>query len=124
VARPTDTAAVHAVLERLRVPRRATAILGGESLVNDATGLLGAGLATVVVLTGVFEEGRIGLSFARIAGLGLVIGVAVGLLAARGHFYRGGAPPGFVFSLLGPFPPPILAARPRGPRVLAGGGRR
>jgi len=36
---PTDTVAVHAVLERLRVPRRATAILGGESLVNDATGL-------------------------------------------------------------------------------------
>ena len=41
VLSPTDTVATHSVLERLRVPRRATAILGGESLINDATGLLG-----------------------------------------------------------------------------------
>jgi CPA1 family monovalent cation:H+ antiporter len=34
---PTDTVAVHSVLSRLRVPRRATAIIGGESLINDAT---------------------------------------------------------------------------------------
>src|SRR5882672_10197014 len=48
---------VHAVVERHRVPRRVTAILGGEGLVDDATGLLGAGLAAAVVLTGVFEVG-------------------------------------------------------------------
>src|SRR5262245_43979047 len=39
IVSPTDTVAVHTILERLRVPRRATAILGGESLINDATGL-------------------------------------------------------------------------------------
>jgi CPA1 family monovalent cation:H+ antiporter len=38
---PTDTVATQAVLQRLRIPRRATAILGGESLVNDGTGLVG-----------------------------------------------------------------------------------
>ena len=41
IVSPTDTVAMQAVLERLRIPRRATAILGGESLVNDATGLVG-----------------------------------------------------------------------------------
>src|SRR5262245_19582010 len=35
IVSPTDTVAVHAVLDRLRAPRRATAILGGESLIND-----------------------------------------------------------------------------------------
>src|SRR6266446_7211425 len=53
IVSPTATVAVHAVLERLRVPRRATAILGGESLVNDATGLLGVSLARS-------EERRVG----------------------------------------------------------------
>src|SRR5262245_25602210 len=82
IVSPTDTVAVHAGLERLRVPRRATAILGGESLINDATGLLGVSLATVVIMTGVFEAGRIGSTFAWIAGAGIVTGVAVGLGAA------------------------------------------
>src|SRR5258705_5613577 len=81
IVSPTDTVAVHAVLERLRVPRRVTAILGGESMVNDATGLLGAGLATAVVLTGVFEAGRGASSFPRIAGVGVGIGIVVGLAA-------------------------------------------
>src|SRR5262245_62283949 len=35
IVSPTDTVAVHAILNRLRAPRRATAILGGESLIND-----------------------------------------------------------------------------------------
>src|SRR5213594_244378 len=103
IVSPTDTVAVHAVLERLRVPRRVTAILGGESLVNDATGLLGAGLATAVVLTGVFEAGRIGLSFARIAGFSIVIGVAIGLLAATINYFVRGTHVLFVFSLLAPY---------------------
>jgi CPA1 family monovalent cation:H+ antiporter len=46
---PTDTVAIFAVLSRLRVPRRMTAILEGESLINDATALLGVQLATTVV---------------------------------------------------------------------------
>src|SRR3989442_5826597 len=92
IVSPTDTVAVHAVLERLRVPRRVTAILGGESLVNDATGLLGVGLATVVVLTGVFEAGRNGLSFARIAGVGLLIGAPVGNAATTDNYFVRGKP--------------------------------
>ena len=103
IVSPTDTVAVHAVLERLRVPRRATAILGGESLVNDATGLLGVGLASVVVLTGVFEAGKIGMTFARIAGFGIVIGVVVGLAAAAVNHYVRGTHVLFVFSLMAPY---------------------
>ena len=100
---PTDTVAVHAVLSRLRVPRRITAILGGESLVNDATGLLGVQLATTVVLSGVFEAGSIAIHFARIAGLGVASGAAVGLLAVALNTRLRGTAVLFVFSLAAPY---------------------
>jgi monovalent cation/hydrogen antiporter len=119
IVSPTDTVAVQAVLERLRVPRRATAILGGESLVNDATGLLGTGLATVVVLTGVFEAGAIGQSFARIVGVGVVIGAAVGWTAATINYYVRGTQVLFVFSLLAPYVAYFLAEHAGASGVLA-----
>jgi len=119
IVSPTDTVAVHAILERLRVPRRATAILGGESLINDATGLLGAGLASAVVLTGMFEAGRIGSSFARIAGYGIVIGVGVGLGAATINYFVRGTQVLFVFSLLAPYGAFALAERAGASGVLA-----
>ena len=119
IVSPTDTVAVHAVLERLRVPRRVTAILGGESLVHDATGLLGVGLATAVVLTGVFEAGRIGLSFARIAGFGVVIGTVIGLVAAKINYSVRGTHVLFVFSLLVPYTAYFLAEHVGASGVLA-----
>jgi CPA1 family monovalent cation:H+ antiporter len=100
---PTDTVAVHSVLSRLRVPRRMMAILGGESLVNDATGLLGVQLAMIVVLTGVFEARAIATDFAHIAGLGVVTGVAVGLLAVTLNARLRGTAVLFVFSLCAPY---------------------
>jgi len=100
---PTDTVAVHGVLSRLRVPRRAMAIIGGESLINDATGLLGVQLAMIVVLTGIFEAGAIATSFARIAGLGIASGVAVGLLAIALNARLRGTAVLFVSSLFAPY---------------------
>lgn len=119
IVSPTDTVAVHAILERLRVPRRATAILGGESLINDATGLLGAGLAAAVVLTGVFELGQVGLNFARIAGFGIAIGIGVGLAAATVNYLVRGTQVLFVFSLLAPYAAFSLAEHTGASGVLA-----
>jgi CPA1 family monovalent cation:H+ antiporter len=79
------------------------AIIGGESLVNDATGLLGAQLALIVVLTGIFEVGAIATNFVRIAGLGLATGVGVGLLAIRLNERLRGTAVLFVFSLAAPY---------------------
>jgi CPA1 family monovalent cation:H+ antiporter len=119
IVSPTDTVAVHAVLERLRVPRRVTAILGGESLVNDATGLLGVSLAIVVVLTGSFEAGQVGLRFAKIAGFGILIGAAVGFLAARLNSILRGTNVLFAFSLAAPYAAYFLAEHVHASGVLA-----
>src|SRR2546429_705113 len=40
IVSPTDTVAPTAIFERLGVPRRVATVLEGESLVNDATGLI------------------------------------------------------------------------------------
>jgi CPA1 family monovalent cation:H+ antiporter len=119
IVSPTDTVAVHSVLERLRVPRRATAILEGESLINDATGLLGVELATVVVLTGAFHTGEVAVGFTRIAGLGVVIGVVMGLAAARFNQAVRGTPILFAFSLVAPYTAYFLAERVGASGVLA-----
>jgi CPA1 family monovalent cation:H+ antiporter len=119
IVSPTDTVAVQSVLDRLRVPRRTTAILGGEGLVNDATGLLGTGLATAVVLTGHFESGAIGLRFAHIAGLGLAVGAGVGYAAAFVNRRTRGTQVLFALSLLAPYAAYFLAESVGASGVLA-----
>ncbi len=103
VVSPTDTVAVQAVIERLRVPRRVTAILGGESLVNDATGLVGVQLGVVVALSGAFEAGAVAFQFAWVAGGGIAVGVLIGgVFAALNRVVRD-AQILFVLSLLAPY---------------------
>ena len=100
---PTDTVAMHSVLERLHIPRRATAILGGESLINDGTGLLGVQLALVVLLTGSFGGGAVAIGFVRVAGLGIAVGLAVGALAVAVNRWLKGTQILFAFSLFAPY---------------------
>jgi CPA1 family monovalent cation:H+ antiporter len=80
-----------------------TAIIGGESLLNDATGLLGVQLALIVVATGVFEAQAIAFGFARIALVGIASGVAAGSLAIGLNVYLRGTPVLFASSLLVPY---------------------
>lgn len=103
IVSPTDTVAAQAVLEKLRVPRRLTAILGGESLVNDATGLVGVQIGVVVVMEGMFEFGSVLGQFAWVAGMGLVIGVVVGGLFALANRIVRESSVLFTLSLLSPY---------------------
>lgn len=103
IVSPTDTVAVQALVERLRIPRRSTAILGGESLVNDATGLVGVQLGVAVVLSGSFEGGRVALSFAWVAGGGVAIGAVCGLAFALVNRFVRDTRALFAFSLLAPY---------------------
>jgi len=55
IVSPPDVVAPLAVAERLNIPRRITAVLEGEGLVNDATALILFNLALTAVLTGRFS---------------------------------------------------------------------
>jgi CPA1 family monovalent cation:H+ antiporter len=78
IVSPTDALAATAIFERLGVPRRVITVLEGESLVNDATGLIAYRFAVAAVVTGGFSLWQAGLQF-LVAGVG---GVAIGLAAA------------------------------------------
>jgi CPA1 family monovalent cation:H+ antiporter len=75
---PTDAVATDAIAEELGMPRRLATVISGESLVNDATGLVIFRFAVVAVATGAFSfVGALG-RFVYVA----VGGIAIGLLIA------------------------------------------
>ncbi len=78
VVSPTDPIAATAIARRLGVPRKLTAIVEGESLVNDGTGLVLYRVAVASVLTGSFSLLETSGQFV-LAAFG---GVAVGLVVA------------------------------------------
>src|SRR4029079_9849977 len=77
---PRQAVAATAVLERFRLPRRITVLLEGESLVNDASGLVLYRFAVVAALNGTFDAGQAAVSFAFLAAGGVAAGVAFGWL--------------------------------------------
>src|SRR3954451_9280021 len=64
IVSPTDAIAATAVAQRLGVPRRIVTVLEGESLVNDATGIVAYRIAVAAVVTGAFSLWEAGLEFA------------------------------------------------------------
>lgn len=78
IVSPTDAVAVNSVTERLRVPARLTTILNGESLMNDATGLVAFKFALAAVVAGGFSPGRVTLEFLLLALGGFATGLGVG----------------------------------------------
>ena len=78
IVSPPDSVAAKAVLSGLGLPTRVVTLLEGESLLNDATGLVLYRLAVVAALTGAFSgAGAVG-SFALLTVGGVAIGVACG----------------------------------------------
>jgi CPA1 family monovalent cation:H+ antiporter len=80
---PTDAVATDAIAEELNMPRRLTAILSGESLVNDASGLVIYAFAVTAVLTGTFSLGSAVLQFVYVVVVGIAIGIGGGILLGR-----------------------------------------
>lgn len=77
VISPTDPIAVSAIAQRVPIPPRMMHILEGESLLNDASGLVCLRFAIAAALTGSFSLYDATLSFLWTAIGGLVIGVSV-----------------------------------------------
>jgi Na+/H+ antiporter len=78
IVSPPDAVAAKAVLKGLPLPARVTTLLEGESLVNDATGLVLFRFAIAAGLTGTFSAGAaIGNFFVLSIG-GVIVGIAFG----------------------------------------------
>jgi monovalent cation/hydrogen antiporter len=82
IVSPPDAVAAKAVLQGLPLPRRIVVLLEGESLVNDASGLVLYRFAVAAGLTGTFNAGQAALGFGVLAVGGIAAGVACGYAAS------------------------------------------
>jgi CPA1 family monovalent cation:H+ antiporter len=87
IVSPPDAVAATTILRRFRLPRRVVTILEGESLVNDASGLVLYRFALTALLTGSFSAGSLAGQFAIIAVGGIVLGLVAGWLTTRVQEY-------------------------------------
>jgi Na+/H+ antiporter len=114
VISPTDAVAVGAILHRLKVPARLTVVLNGESLMNDATGLVAFKFALGAMAAGAFSLRAASLDFTLVALGGLAVGLVTGYLVGRARdlLLAAHSSDGFVevtMSLLTPYAAYLLA---------------
>lgn len=83
IVSPPDAVAATSIAKRIGLPKRIVVILEGESLVNDATGLVALRFAVAATASGTFSIARAGLEFLWVAAGGIVLGLLVGLLFER-----------------------------------------
>ena len=89
IVSPPDAVAATAILSRLSIPRRVVTILEGESLVNDASGLVIYKFAVAAVLTGAFSLADASAQFALLSLGGIGVGVALSFLFITIHKHLG-----------------------------------
>ncbi|MFB9331092.1 Na+/H+ antiporter [Paenibacillus aurantiacus] len=77
---PTDAVAVGALAKRIHLPKRILRLLEGESLMNDASGLVAFKFAIAAAVTGEFSLPKAAGSFLLIAAGGLLVGAIIGYL--------------------------------------------
>ncbi|PRH46483.1 Na+/H+ antiporter [Burkholderia multivorans] len=80
IVSPPDAVAAKAVLERVALPRRLMVLLEGESLLNDAAGLVLFRFAVAAALTGAFSLQHAVVGFAELGLGGVVVGFVIGRL--------------------------------------------
>ena len=85
IVAPTDPVALTSITKRVPMPRRLQHILEGESLLNDATGLVCFRFAVAAAVTGHFSLASASLTFVWVALGGIAAGVAVTAVITRGQ---------------------------------------
>jgi CPA1 family monovalent cation:H+ antiporter len=103
IVSPPDAVAATAVLNRLRIPTRVVTILEGESLVNDATGLVLYKFAVAAALTGAFSLPDATVQFFVVAVGGILLGMLLGRLFVAIHVWLHDSLIEILLSLLLPY---------------------
>jgi Na+/H+ antiporter len=124
VISPTDPIAVSAIAQRVPIPKRLMHILEGESLLNDASGLVCLRFAIAAALTGTFVLKDAVLTFAWVAVAGVAIGVLTTLVVTTLNAWLSrrsaeDAGPQTLVSLLIPFAAYLLAEKVHASGILA-----
>ena len=119
IVSPPDAVSATAVAKRLGLPRRAVTILEGESLVNDATALILYRAAVMAAVSGTFIFSDTVLDFFMAAGVGVVVGLLVGVVARWGLRLMKDSFSEIAITLLSPYIAWVLAEQAHASGVLA-----
>ncbi len=119
IVSPPDAVAATAVFSRLRINRRTVVVLEGESLVNDATGLVVYKFVVAAVVTGAFSIGHGILEFLALAAIGSAIGVFLGYIFILIHRRIGDPMIEIVISILSAYAIYMVVEYAHGSGVLA-----
>ena len=120
VVATTDAIAATSIAKRLSLPQRIVDVLEGESLVNDATGLLALEVAIGIVVSGhtptpLAASGRL----VYLVVIGIAIGLLVALLVEWFEKFLDDGPIEIVVSILTPYTAYLAAESVRASGVLA-----
>ena len=80
---PTDPVAVSALSQKVKIPHKMMHTLEGESLINDASGLVSFQFAVAALLTGSFSMAQASISFVLISLGGVLIGVILSFIGMQ-----------------------------------------
>lgn len=83
---PTDPVAVNGIAKRIRVPEKVMVLVRGESLINDASGLVAFKYAIAAAVTGYFSLREAALNFSYTFLIGAVAGIFLGLIITFARF--------------------------------------
>lgn len=76
---PTDAVAVKSITKGMKLPKGLMAILEGESLLNDAAGIVSFRIALATIITGTFSITNASREFFVAALGGMILGIVIGL---------------------------------------------
>lgn len=120
VVATTDAIAATSIAKRVGLPQGIVDILEGESLLNDATGLLALEFGVAMVVTGetpTFGAGLLRLSYLTIAGV--VLGLLVGIVVESIHKRIDDGPIEITLSIIVPYAAYLAAEAIHSSGVLA-----
>ncbi len=104
VVATTDAIAATSIARTLGLPRRIVDILEGESLLNDATGLLALEFGLKMVVEGTSPTpGEAGLRLLYLLVCGIGVGLLIGVIVAWGERFVDDGPIEIVISLIVPY---------------------
>ena len=117
---PPDAVAATAATKGLKLPKRVITVLEGESLVNDATGLIAYRYAVSAVATGSFIWWLVTINFFYVAVVGIAIGFVIGMIFRWIHkITPDNAITDTTFTLLAPYTAYLVAEEIHTSGVLA-----
>jgi CPA1 family monovalent cation:H+ antiporter len=90
IVSPTDPVAVSAISARFPIPKRVLHVLEGESLLNDASGLVCFRFAVAAAVTGYFSISSATVIFIQLIVVGVLVGVLLtfGVMAGKDWLIR------------------------------------